>query len=185
MELTGTRDVVLVDKNDQVLGTMEKLKAHEEGRLHRAFSVLIFNDKNEMLIHQRAHDKYHCGGMWTNACCSHPRLNETPKEAAVRRLKEEMGFTTQLTYLGQFIYKAEFKNGLIENELDHVFVGWYNGIPVPNPEEVEDYRYIRIEDLKEEIKNKPQKHTVWFKMIVENFLNEKLKYDKDWTPNSF
>ncbi|HLV42705.1 MAG TPA: isopentenyl-diphosphate Delta-isomerase [Brumimicrobium sp.] len=177
MELTGTRDVVLVDKNDQVLGTMEKLKAHEEGRLHRAFSVLIFNDKNEMLIHQRAHDKYHCGGMWTNACCSHPRLDETPKEAALRRMHEEMGFTTEIDYVGKFIYRTEFENGLIENELDHVFVGKFNGEPLPNPEEVADYKYIEIEQLKADIKVAPEKYTVWFKKIVEDYLNTLIEND--------
>lgn len=172
MEVTGTSDVVLVDENDQVLGTMEKLKAHQEGRLHRAFSVLIFNDNDEMLIHKRASGKYHCGGMWTNACCSHPRLGESPKDAAIRRMQEEMGFTTAIDFVGKFIYKTSFDNGLIENELDHVFVGKFNGEPVPNPEEVEDYRYIRIEDLKEEIKKEPQNYTVWFKKIVEEYLNE-------------
>src|SRR5690606_32010992 len=136
-----------------------------------AFSVLIFNDKNEMLLQKRASNKYHCGGLWTNACCSHPRLSETPKEAAMRRLNEELGFTTQLTYLGKFIYKAKFENGLIEHELDHVFVGQYSGIITPNPEEVEDYKYIRIEELKEAISNEPQKYTVWFKKIVEIYLN--------------
>ena len=171
MELTGTRDVVLVDENDQVLGTMEKLKAHQEGRLHRAFSVLIYNDKGEMLIHKRASDKYHCGGLWTNACCSHPRLDETPKDAALRRMQEEMGFTTDIEYIGKFIYKTEFENGLIENELDHVFVGKFNGEPVPDPEEVEDYKYIGVEKLKADIENFPQNYTVWFKKIVEDYLN--------------
>src|SRR5690554_1424860 len=114
MELKGTKEVVLVNEQDQVLGTKEKLQAHQKGNLHRAFSVLIFNDKNEMLLQKRASNKYHCGGLWTNACCSHPRLSETPKEAAMRRLNEELGFTTQLTYLGKFIYKAKFENGLIE-----------------------------------------------------------------------
>ena len=172
MEDTGTKNVVLVDESDQVLGTMEKLQAHQEGRLHRAFSVIIFNDANEMLIHKRASDKYHCGGMWTNACCSHPRLNEAPKDAALRRLQEEMGFTTSIEYVGKFIYRTAFENGLIENELDHLFVGRYNGTPSPNPEEVEDFKYIGIDELKNEILEHPQNYTVWFKKIVEDYLNE-------------
>ncbi len=174
MELTGTRDVVLVDENDQVLGTMEKLQAHQEGRLHRAFSVVIFNDEGEMLIHKRASDKYHCGGLWTNACCSHPRLDESPKEAALRRMQEEMGFTTPIEYIGQFIYKTEFENGLIENELDHVFVGRFNGEPKLNLEEVEDYKYIGADELNRDIEKHPQKYTVWFKKIVEDYTLEKL-----------
>lgn len=177
MELTGTKDVVLVDENDRDLGTMEKLQAHQEGRLHRAFSVIIFNDKNEMLIHQRAKSKYHCGGMWTNACCSHPRLSEDPKDAALRRMQEEMGFTTPIEYVGQFIYRTEFDNGLIENELDHLFVGRYSGVPTPNPEEVEDFQYIGIDELKIDIENSPQKYTVWFKKIIENYLTELITND--------
>lgn len=177
MELTGTKDVVLVDEHDNVLGTMEKLKAHQQGRLHRAFSVIIFNDNNEMLIHQRASDKYHCGGMWTNACCSHPRLSEEPKDAALRRMQEEMGFTTSIEYIGNFIYKTEFENGLIENELDHLFVGRYSGVPTPNPEEVEDFKYIGIDELKIDIENSPQKYTVWFKKIVKNYLTELIAND--------
>lgn len=172
MELRGTKDVVLVDENDEVLGTMEKLQAHQEGRLHRAFSVVIFNAENEMLIHKRASNKYHCGGMWTNACCSHPRLNESPKSAALRRMQEEMGFTTPIEYVGQFIYRTEFENGLIENELDHIFVGRFNDEPIPNPEEVEDYKYIGIDELKADIENRPQVYTVWFKKIVQEYLNE-------------
>ena len=177
MEDTGTKDVVLVDENDRVLGTMEKLQAHQEGRLHRAFSVIIFNDKDEMLIHQRAQDKYHCGGMWTNACCSHPRLNESPVVAAKRRMQEEMGFTTDLDYVGQFIYRTEFENGLIENELDHLFMGRFNGTPIPNPEEVQDFKYIGVKELKLAIENAPQDYTVWFKEIVKNYLTELMAND--------
>ncbi|RYM33901.1 isopentenyl-diphosphate Delta-isomerase [Brumimicrobium glaciale] len=170
MELTGTKNVVLVDENDHVLGTMEKLQAHQEGRLHRAFSVIIFNDNDEMLIHKRASDKYHCGGLWTNACCSHPRLNEAVKDAALRRMQEEMGFTTSIEYIGQFIYKTEFENGLIEHELDHLFMGKFNGEPKPNPEEVEDFKYIGIDELKLDIEKSPQNYTVWFKKIVADYV---------------
>lgn len=177
MELTGTKNVVLVDENDNVLGTMEKLQAHQEGRLHRAFSVIIFNDKDEMLIHKRASDKYHCGGMWTNACCSHPRLNESSKDAALRRMQEEMGFTTSIDYIGQFIYKTEFENGLIEHELDHLFMGRFNGEAFPNPEEVEEYKYIGVEELKLDIENFPNEYTVWFKKIVKDYLLELIAND--------
>lgn len=177
MKETGTKNVVLVDENDHVLGTMEKLKAHQEGLLHRAFSVVIFNDEGEMLIHKRASDKYHCGGLWTNACCSHPRFEETPKEAALRRMQEEMGFTTSIEYIGQFIYKTEFENGLTEHELDHVFVGKFNGNPVPDPQEVEDFKYIGVEELKADIKSNPEKYTVWFKKIVANNLTELIEND--------
>jgi isopentenyl-diphosphate delta-isomerase len=170
MELTGTKNVVLVDENDHVLGTMEKLQAHQQGRLHRAFSVIIFNDNDEMLIHKRASDKYHCGGLWTNACCSHPRLNEAVKDAALRRMQEEMGFTTSIEYIGQFIYKTEFENGLIEHELDHLFMGKFNGEPKPNPEEVEDFKYIGIDELKLDIEKAPQNYTVWFKKIVADYV---------------
>jgi isopentenyl-diphosphate delta-isomerase len=174
MELTGTKDVVLVDENDKVLGTMEKLQAHQEGRLHRAFSLIVFNDDDEMLIHKRASDKYHCGGLWTNACCSHPRLNESPKEGALRRIQEEMGFTTSIDYIGQFIYKTKFENVLIEYELDHLFVGRFNGNPIPNSDEVEDFKYIGIDDLKSDIEKSPGHYTVWFRKIVEDYINELL-----------
>lgn len=177
MQITGTKEVVLVDENDTVLGTMEKLQAHKEGRLHRAFSVIIFNDKGEVLIHKRAIDKYHCGGLWSNACCSHPRINESPKEAALRRMQEEMGFTTPIHYIGKFIYKTEFENGLIENELDHLFIGKYNGVPSPNPEEVEAFKYIEVDQLKADIKISPELYTFWFKKIVENYLTELIEYD--------
>ena len=177
MELTGTTEVVLVDENDNVLGSMEKMQAHLEGRLHRAFSVIVFNDNDEMLIHKRANDKYHCGGLWTNACCSHPRLNESPKAGATRRMQEEMGFTTQLDYIGQFIYRTEFKNGLIENELDHIFVGRFNGQPIPNPYEVEDFKYVGLDKLKVDIENSPENYTVWFKKIVKDYIQEFITYD--------
>ncbi|PKR82166.1 isopentenyl-diphosphate delta-isomerase [Brumimicrobium salinarum] len=175
MKKTGTSNVVLVDEEDNELGTMEKLQAHQEGRLHRAFSVVIFNDQNEMLIHRRAKDKYHCEGLWTNACCSHPRFNESSKEAALRRLQEEMGFTTPIHYFDSFIYKTTFDNGLTEHELDHVFVGRYSNVPKPNPEEVEDFKYINIDLLKKDIQNHPENYTVWFKKIIKDYLNELIK----------
>lgn len=177
----GTQEVVLVDEHDRPLGTMEKIKAHEEGVLHRAFSVIIFNSQGEMLIHQRASDKYHCGGLWTNACCSHPRIDETPEEAAKRRLKEEMGFTTDIDYLGSFIYKVDFENGLTEHEYDHMFCGYYDGQPQPNPEEVQDWKYISVNELLNDIERNPDNYTFWFKDIVNKRIEKLMRYDQSRT----
>lgn len=164
-------EVILVDENDQVLGTMEKIKAHREGLLHRAFSVLIFNDKNEMLIHKRASDKYHCGGLWTNACCSHPRLNEETIDAAKRRLTEEMGFTCDLKHVNSFIYKVDFSNGLTEHEFDHLYIGKYNASFEPNSEEVEDWKFVSVDQIKKDIEKQPDLYTFWFKNIITEHLN--------------
>lgn len=161
--------VVLIDGNDTMCGTMEKLQAHREGRLHRAFSVLILNDSGEMLIHQRAFTKYHSGGKWTNACCGHPRPGEDTQQAAERRLMEEMGFTVPLKHLYHFTYKAALQDGLTEYELDHVFMGLYNEPPIPNPDEVNAWRYMPIENIIKEIKAMPEQYSVWFKHIMEAF----------------
>lgn len=163
-------EVVLVNENDEVIGTMEKLRAHKEGLLHRAFSVMIFNDAGEMLIHQRAINKYHCGGLWSNTCCSHPQLNETPIDGAKRRLMEEMGISCELKFVDTFIYKVKFDNGLTEHEFDHMFVGRCNDIPNPNPDEVSDWKYVSIEKLKKDIENNPEIFTFWFKEIVKDKL---------------
>ncbi len=176
--MMGTQEVVLVNEKDQVLGTMEKIRAHEEGVLHRAFSVIIFNADGEMLIHQRANDKYHCGGLWTNACCSHPRLHESPAAAAQRRLEEEMGFTAKMDYLGSFIYKVKFENGLTEHEFDHMFCGQYDGEIQPHPDEVEDWKYVPLEKLYQDVDHRPEIYTFWFKDILENRKKELLKYDQ-------
>ena len=165
--------VVLVNSKDEPLGTMEKLEAHHKGLLHRAFSVLIFNHKGELLIQKRAKHKYHCGGLWTNTCCSHQRLNEESINAGKRRLQEEMGFTTELVSIGNFIYRVAFPNGLIEHELDHVLIGNYSEDPNPNKEEVEDWRYVSLETLNQEIKMNPNDYTYWFKEIMNRF-KEKL-----------
>ncbi|MDP4845544.1 MAG: isopentenyl-diphosphate Delta-isomerase, partial [Salibacteraceae bacterium] len=143
--------VILVNENDQAIGTMEKMEAHEKALLHRAFSVFIFNSKNEMLIHQRAFSKYHSGGLWTNACCSHPRENETAEQAAHRRLEEEMGFDCDINHQFSFVYKAELDQGLTEHEFDHVFTGIYESEIKPNPEEVAAFKYISISDLKKDL----------------------------------
>ena len=139
--------------------------------MHRAFSILIFNNKKELLIHKRESSKYHSGGLWTNTVCSHPKPGEKTEDAAHRRLKEEMGFDCPLKELFHFIYKAKIKN-LIEHEIDHVFVGFYNGDPNPDPEEIEDIKWISIKEIKEDIKNNPDKYTYWFKIIINNYENK-------------
>jgi isopentenyl-diphosphate delta-isomerase len=164
-------EVVLVDEADNAIGTMEKIEAHEKAVLHRAFSVFIFNNKNEMLLQQRAITKYHSGGLWTNACCSHPYPNETPEIAAVRRLKEEMGVVTKIEKAFTFTYKANFDNGLTEHEFDHVFVGNYEGNIVPNKQEVENYCYKSIETIIDELKIKPELYTTWFAIAMPKLID--------------
>lgn len=159
--------VVLVDEQDNAIGTMEKQQAHVEGVLHRAFSIFIFNSENKLLLQKRASSKYHCGGLWTNTCCSHPREKENILDAANRRLHEEMGMQCELKPIFSFVYKAEFENGLTEHEFDHVFFGQSNQVPELNLEEVEGYRYIGLEDLQVEIKEDPQKFTPWFLIALD------------------
>ena len=161
--------VVLVDREDNILGEMEKMEAHRSGGLHRAISVLVFNQKGEMLIHQRAHHKYHSGGLWSNACCSHPRLGEGYEEAAHRRIQEEMGFDLPLTAVDKFIYKAELDGGLWEHELDQLFVGQFTGAPNANPDEVADYRYLSLGELNRELDSHPERFTEWFKLLMERY----------------
>jgi isopentenyl-diphosphate Delta-isomerase len=156
--------LILVDENDMPIGTIEKMEAHQKALLHRAFSVFIFNTTGEMLLQQRALDKYHSGGLWTNACCSHPYDGQETQAAAEKRLQEEMGFTTTLTKAFDFIYKAPFDNGLTEHEFDHVFTGTYDGALVPDKSEVEDFCFMSMEDIKESLQLYPQKYTVWFKI---------------------
>lgn len=168
-------EVVLVDEYDNVLGAMEKMQAHREGRLHRAFSIFIFNDKGEMLLQQRAFNKYHSAGLWTNACCSHPKPNEATDEAAKRRLIEELGFETPLEKIFDFTYKASFENGLTENEFDHVFSGVYNGEIKINTAEVHDVCYRAIDEIESNLQTHPQKFTEWFKIafpIIKKILAE-------------
>ena len=155
-------EVVLVNEADKQVGTMEKMAAHEQGLLHRAFSVFVFNSKGEMLLQQRAPGKYHSGGLWTNACCSHPLPGEDIKEGALRRLKEEMGFSTGLEKIFDFTYKAAFRNGLTEYEFDHVFAGYYDGNPDPNAEEVSDYAFKSMDEIRETLKTDPSRYTAWF-----------------------
>lgn len=161
--------VILVDSNDNPIGTMNKMEAHEKAVLHRAFSVFILNDKNEVMLQQRAAHKYHSPLLWTNTCCSHQRVGETNIEAGKRRLFEEMGFTADLKELFHFIYKAPFDNGLTEHELDHVMIGYSNENPVINPEEVESWKWMSIEAIKEDMTVNPKDYTVWFKIIFDEF----------------
>ena len=163
-----TTEIILVNESDEKIGSGEKLWVHQQGLLHRAFSVLIFNDDNELLIHQRAFDKYHSGGLWTNTCCGHPNVNEETKVAAERRLGEEMGFTCHLDFLYKFHYITTFENQLTENEIDHVFTGAYTDIFEVNPAEVIDYKWVKVADIMEEVANNPQNYTFWFKKILES-----------------
>lgn len=156
--------VILVDENDEPIGTMEKMEVHQKALLHRAFSVFIFNDKGEILLQKRANKKYHSGGLWTNACCSHPKPGEETLAAAKKRLYEEMGFDIGLKKVFDFIYKAPFDNGLTEYEFDHVFIGTYDGEIFPDAEEVSDYCYKSVEEVKRSIQTHPQKYTEWFKI---------------------
>jgi len=156
--------VILVDEQDNEIGLMEKMEAHEKALLHRAFSIFIFNSKGELLLQQRAISKYHSGGLWTNSCCSHPRQGEEITEAALRRLKEEMGFEVPLEKVFDFIYKAPFMNGLTEHEFDHVFVGYYDGEVYPNPIEVENYAFRSFERIERLMDSESEFYTVWFKI---------------------
>jgi isopentenyl-diphosphate delta-isomerase len=157
--------VILVNEQDEQLGLMPKMEAHEKARLHRAFSVFIFNKKGALLLQQRAKDKYHSPELWTNTCCSHQRDGETNLEAGKRRLYEEMGFVCDLKEVFWFVYKAPFDNGLTEHELDHVMVGYYDENPEINKKEVESFQWMMMEDVQKDIIDHPEKYTEWFKII--------------------
>lgn len=161
--------VILVDIHDCPIGLMPKMEAHEKGLLHRAFSIFILNKKGELMLQQRALDKYHSPGLWTNTCCSHQREGETNIEAGKRRLKQEMGFETELKDLVSFIYKAPFDNGLTEHEFDHVLIGYYEGNPVLNPAEAASWKWLSIETVKADLTKHPNLYTVWFKIIFDTF----------------
>ncbi|AQX06004.1 isopentenyl-diphosphate delta-isomerase [Elizabethkingia meningoseptica] len=161
--------VVLVTPNDEVLGLMEKIQAHKNGLLHRAFSVFLFNNEGKMLLQQRSSNKYHSPDQWTNACCSHPRENETYLDAAIRRVNEELGINCQLEEKFHFIYKADVGQGLWEHELDHVFIGEYNGEYRLNPDEVSAIRFVTLEELDHEVAQQPEMFTEWFKIILKEY----------------
>ncbi len=155
-------EVILVDEQDREVGFMEKMEAHNKGLLHRAVSVFIFNKKGEMLLQQRANSKYHSGGLWSNACCSHPLPNESVSNAANRRLKEEMGVETELHFAFSFVYKTVFENGITEYEFDHVFSGVYDGEIKPDSAEVKDYCYMKMSSIEESLILHQHKYTSWF-----------------------
>ncbi|MCA1751977.1 MAG: isopentenyl-diphosphate Delta-isomerase [Cryomorphaceae bacterium] len=160
--------VILVDAEDREIGTMEKLEAHKKGLLHRAFSIFLFNDQGEMLIHRRALSKYHCGGQWSNTCCSHPIKGKALNDCLSTKLHQEMGITAELEKAFEFTYRAEMENGLIEHEYDHVFIGRYKDTPRPNPREVCDWRYAPIDDVSAEMRSNPEKFTPWFRMLFDS-----------------
>ena len=165
-------EVILVNSNDEEIGSMEKLEAHQKGILHRAFSVFIFNDRYELLLQKRALDKYHSGGLWTNTCCSHPSPGDGLLAAAKRRLIEEMGIRAPLEIISSFIYKAAFENGLIEHEFDHILIGRYNDEVEINPMEVMDYKWISITDLNKEVSRHPDEFTIWFLKIYKQVFEQ-------------
>ncbi len=163
--------VILVDELDREAGVAEKMAAHLQGKLHRAFSIFVFNSKGELMLQKRDSRKYHCGGLWSNTCCSHPRPGEKTEDAVHRRLKEEMGFDCELKEEFSFVYAAKLDKGITENEFDHVFVGKYDGKPTPNPEEAEDWKWVYPEQLQKDIKKNPEAYTPWFKIAIGKLLN--------------
>lgn len=161
--------VILVNEKDDQLGLMGKMEAHQKAVLHRAFSVFVFNQKGELLLQQRAHDKYHSPGLWTNTCCSHQRDGESNLVAGKRRLEEEMGFSCDLEELFWFVYKASFDNGLTEHELDHVMIGYFDEDPKINKDEAASFKWMLLEDVKSDIEMHPELYTEWFKIIFKEY----------------
>lgn len=169
--------VLLVDEKDNEIGVMEKLQAHQEAVLHRAISIFIFNDQQELLLQKRAGGKYHSPLLWTNTCCSHPRPGEDLLDAAHRRLREEMNMSCELSHQFSFIYKAVLDDGLTEHELDHVFFGYSNVLPVPEAAEVADWKYLRLDQIREELLVQPEQYTSWFKIVfdqINSIQNERI-----------
>ncbi|MEG0774009.1 isopentenyl-diphosphate Delta-isomerase [Clostridium sp.] len=173
-------NIIAVNEFDKEVGSIEKMEAHYKGILHRAFSILIFNSKNELLLQKRNVNKYHSPGLWTNTCCSHPRYGESLQEAIYRRLKEEMGFICDLKEIFNFVYKAELENNLFEHEFDHVFFGFYDGEVNINKDEADDFKWVSINEIKSDIKDNPEAYTYWFKVLFDRaesefykFINEK------------
>ncbi len=162
--------VVLVDENDIEIGTAEKLAAHKEGRLHRAFSLFVFNSQRQLLLHKRAANKYHSGSLWTNTCCSHPRPGEDIEDAVRRKIRSEMGFECGIKKIFHFIYRVQFENGLFEHELDHVFAGTFDGVPVPNAEEVEDWKWVDLEELKKDLRANPDSYAYWLRVCIDRVI---------------
>lgn len=159
--------VILVNADDEEIGTMEKMEAHRKGLLHRAFSIIIFNSKGEMLLQQRAGGKYHSGGLWTNACCSHPQPGEAIEVAGKRKLLQEMGFECELNYSHKFIYKAELNNELTEHEWDYVLIGYYDGEPKINLNEAQAWKFESLTSIRNDARQHPEAYTCWFKLILQ------------------
>jgi isopentenyl-diphosphate delta-isomerase len=157
--------LILVDKKDKQIGTEFKLKTHKEGRLHRAFSIFVFNEKGELLLQKRSSKKYHSGGLWTNTCCSHPKPGEETTSSAHRRLQEEMGFDCNISEIFSFVYKAKLDHCLTEHEFDHIFIGKFNQDPIINKQEAEDFKWATQKFLTQDIKNNPKTYTYWFQKI--------------------
>lgn len=170
--------IILVDPKDKQIGIIEKILGHKHGMLHRAFSVFIFRkqqDQLELLLQQRSANKYHGGRLWTNTCCSHPRPNEEIKMAAQQRLQEEMGLHIKLKKAGKFHYFADMGNGLAENEIDHVFVGSYTGENIKmQPQEADNFKWMKVSELKKELKQHPQRYTPWLQQALQLALKVKL-----------
>jgi isopentenyl-diphosphate delta-isomerase len=159
--------VILVDEQDRELGSVEKLQAHREGALHRAFSVFVFDAAGRLLLQRRAAGKYHSGGLWSNTACGHPRPGEATAAAARRRLREEMGFDCELREAFDFLYRAELAGGLVEHEFDHVFVGRFDGEPAPDAEEVEGWRRATLEELREDLRRSPDEYSYWLRVALD------------------
>lgn len=167
-ESTVSEQLILVDAQDREVGVKEKMEAHVEGALHRAFSVFVFDSEKRLLLQKRAQTKYHSGGLWSNTACGHPRPGETTHAAARRRLREEMGFDCELREAFEFLYRAELDGALVEHEYDHVFVGTHEGEPAPDPSEVEDWRWVTMDDLRRCLRVEPQRYSYWLKAVVED-----------------
>jgi isopentenyl-diphosphate delta-isomerase len=159
-------EVILVDENDNPIGTMEKMEAHQKGLLHRAFSILVYNSKGQLLMQKRSWKKYHSGGLWTNTCCSHPRPDEAIEDALRRKLKQEMGIDVTPQFSHKFIYRTDLGNNLTEHEYDHVYVARYDGEPVINHDEVDEWRFEDVSSLRDAMKKSPQDYTYWFRLIL-------------------
>ena len=168
--------VVLVDEDDNQIGLMPKMEAHLKGKLHRAFSIIIFNSDRKILLQKRASTKYHTPNLWSNTCCSHQREDEDNIDAGKRRLNEEMGFVTNLYNFSSFIYRVEFSNGLIEHENDHIMLGVFDGTPKPNPNEVDEWKWIDIDILVEDMQINPDHYTAWFMIIMNNYYESLKKW---------
>lgn len=164
--------VIIVDTNDTPIGTAPKLEAHQTGLRHRAISVVIGDRHGRVLLHRRAAEKYHSGGLWTNTCCSHPRPGENARDAAARRLVEEMGISCPLTFLFSMQYRAEVSNGLVEDEITHIFVGRFDGTPVPDPLEVSDWCWKPFDEVERDVDARPDIYTVWFQKIRNEFWSD-------------